>query len=400
IHETTGEDAVKGIDEAEKIIENLVSSGIPVAKARKLLEEAKQNLANRKFQVALELTEQIKNIKENAFLANGLIYEIKSKIYGAEDKGLQVEETRRLMNLAQAAFEREDFIAAIRRAKDAELSIVLETKGKINIVKFIIDYWWPLLVALIILSTFGYLIKKKLALILISRRLEDLKREEATITDLMRETQEKYYNLKRINTPEYHKAMYNYEKRLSEVSQLIPKLRSKRVGIIKISNEIRNLREENQNVVNLIKQLQDNYYAKQSIPRKIYLTKMGEYKTRITEIETSIAVLEAKLAKKEKLEEIAAKEASKRKIFEDIKKRDKKYIAEILDRKENKSGIRRHFAFISRVPKMNFSKVRINFSKAFSKDKYAAPKKESHSEMLELLDDLIKKKEKPKQLPF
>ena len=56
--------------------------------------------------------------------------------------------------------------------------------------------------------------------------------------------QEQYYKDKNISTTEYHKAMYGYEKRLSEASQTISSLRSKRVGLIKISNEIENLKKE------------------------------------------------------------------------------------------------------------------------------------------------------------
>ena len=98
-----------------------------------------------------------------------------------------------------------------------------------------------------------------------------MQKEEVTINELMQETQTKYYKDKKISTTEYHKAMYGYEKRLSEITQLISKLRSKRVGIIKISNEIKNLEKEDENVVNLIKQLQEGYYNNQTITRKVYL---------------------------------------------------------------------------------------------------------------------------------
>jgi len=398
IHESSKEQAGFSLEKATKAIEEMQKSGFPVKKSLKLLEEIKEKLNIGRYQLAKEISSQINNIKENAFSADTLIHEIRSKIFDAENKGLQVEETRKLLNLALAAFEREDYLTSIQRAKDAQLSIVIETKGKFNVVKFIIDYWWPLVVMLIALSISGYFARKKLTLIIISRRLGDLQKEEVTINELMKETQEKYYKDKKISTTEYHKAMYGYEKRLSEVSQLISRLRSKRVGIIEISNEIRNLKKEDDNVVNLIKQLQDGYYSKQTITRKVYLKRIREYKVRRIEIERSIAVLEAKLAKKERLEELKAKEVSKKKIISKIEKKDEKFkkLPPITSEKNKFFDIKKSLTFIQKLTS------KLNLVKLFGKDKHIPTKvlseKDHSKEVHELLSDLIKRKDKPKPI--
>jgi len=320
IHETSKEDVEINLKDAEKSISDMQESGIPISKALKLLEEAKENLKNRKYQSAYDLTNQIERIKENAFSADLLIFEIKSKISSAEEKGLQVEETKRLLNLAIAAFEREDFSTALQRAKDTQLSIVIETKGKINLLRFVIVYWFPLLVVLVGLFIGSYFLRKKLSLVIISRRLNDMQKEEVTINDLMKETQNKYYKEKKINTTEYHKLMYNYEKRLEEVSQSISRLRSKRVGIIEISNEILNLKKDDENIIKLIKNLQDDYFNKRKISRKVYQKRSEQYKIRRIEIEKSMALLEAKLAKKERLDELKRKEKSKKEKISNIRR--------------------------------------------------------------------------------
>lgn len=380
IHETSKEEVDASLKEAAKLIEDMQQAGFPVRSPLKLLEKAKEKLDNRRYQLAKDISDQIKDINTNAFLANSLMSEIKSKIYDYENKGLRVEETRRLLNLALAAFEREDFLSAIQRVKDAELSIVIETKGKINVVKFVIDYWWPLLVLLIVVSISSYFVRKKLTLIIIARRLQDLQKEEVTINELMQEIQKKYYKDKKIGTIEYHKAMYGYEKRLSEVSQSISRLRSQRVGIIEISNEIKNLKKEDQNVTDLIKQLQDGYFNKQTITRKIYLKRVQQYKVRRVEIEKSTAVLEAKLAKKEKLAELKVKEASEKDISSGIKKKEVKF------RKQQPP-----------IEPKTKSKNKFSFNNLFRKEK-----KKGHSgEVNGLLDDLIKRKDgfKEKFLP-
>lgn len=376
VHEISKEDADASLQDAIRLIEEMQQSGFPAKKALKLFEEAKDKLGSRRYQLAKDITGQISSIRDNAFSANILIYDLKQKIYDAEKKGLSAEETKRLLNLAIAAFEREDFLTAIKRAKDAGLSIVIETKGKINILKFIIDYWWPLLVLLIIISITGYFARKKLILIIIARRLQDLQKEEITINELMQETQEKYYKDKKINTTEYHKSMYGYEKRLGEVSESISRLRSKRVGIIEISNEIRNLEKEDQNVVSLLKGLQEDYFNKQTITRKVYLKRVEQYKLRRIEIERSIAVLEAKLAKKEKLEEQKAKETSKTDIISSIKKKE--------DNFKKQPPI---------SPKAK-PKKRFGFGNLFNTKK----KKEGFDEVKNIIDDLVKRKESVKPI--
>jgi hypothetical protein len=398
VHESSQDQVILSIQEAKDNIELMQASGISVNKALKLLEQAQQNLNNRKYQLAQEITDQIDQIKENAFSSNLLIDELKKKIQNAENRGLQVEETRRLLNLALAAFEREDFVTALQRTKDAELSIVIETQGKVNILKFMIDFWFPLLVALIVLLIGAYFTRKQIALIIIARRLQDLQREETTINDLMQETQTKYYKDKKISTTEYHKSMYGYEKRLSEASQSISRLRSKRVGIIEISNEIKNLQQEDKNSVTLIKQLQDNYYNKKAVPRKIYLKRFEQYKTRRIEIEKSIAIMEAKLAKKERLEELKAKEASKKELLSKIKKKDRKFgkLPPIMPGNRI-SNIKKAFAFVPKiVNKFNAQKLFRKDSDNAHRPAKTASEKEDHSESVhKLLDDLIKKKEKP-----
>ncbi|MBN4049206.1 hypothetical protein JYT91_01170 [archaeon AH-315-M20] len=371
IHEISKEEADISLEEAAKAIDEMQQAGFQVKKSLKLLEEAKEKLNIGRYQLAKEVSNQIIDIRDNAFSANSLMEEMKSKILKAENKGLQVEETKRLLNLALAAFEREDFLTAIQRTKDSQLSIVIETKGKINIVKFIIDNWFPILIALIILSISGYFVRKQLTLLIISRRLEDLQKEEVTINELMKEVQEKHYKDKKISTTEYHKAMYGYEKRLDEISQLITRLRSKRVGIIKISNEIKNLKKEDEKVVNLIKQLQDAYYNRQKITKRAYLRKIREYKLRRTEIEKTVAVLEAKLAKKEKLEELKAKEVSKKEIISEIKKKEVRF---------------------KKRPPETKPKSRFSFKNFFKR------KKDDSREVKKILDELIKKKDKPEPI--
>ena len=309
IHEVGREEVDVALKEAETLIEEMRMSSFPVHKAAKLLEDAKQAIQERKYDLTKEISFQIKIMRDNAILANSRIENLKQRVIGAESKGLHAEETKKLINLARAAFEREDFATALKRANDAELSLILETGGKINPINFMVEYWWPIFAGLVALLGIMHLTKKKLILILITRKVDDLEKEQEAINGLVMETQKDYFDNKKISSAEYHRAMYNYEKRSSEISQEISRLRSKRGKIIEISNEIRNMEKERQNVKSLVKELQESYYNKKSVPRSVYMKREKEYQTREIEIEKSIAVLETKLAKREKMHSMMEQES-------------------------------------------------------------------------------------------
>ncbi|MBI2085679.1 MAG: hypothetical protein HYT71_04160, partial [Candidatus Aenigmarchaeota archaeon] len=135
----------------------------------------------------------------------------------------------------------------------------------------------------------------------IKKKLEDMRVEEANIMGLMKEAQRMAYQEKTMSSTEYHKTIYGYENRLSEIKESRVKLRAKRVGIIKISKEMDNLKNEDAEILNMMKNLQREFFEKRSINKPTYDKRMEMYKLRKTEIEESLAVLETKLAKKERL---------------------------------------------------------------------------------------------------
>ncbi len=312
VHKVSREEVDEKLKEAETLIEEMKMSSFPVNKAMKLLEDANQALGERKYNVAADISSQIKSIRDNAILSHSNIEGLKKRVEDAESNGLRAEETKKLINLALAAFEREDFATALKRANDAKLSLILETEGKINPINFMIEYWRQILAGLAALLGVMNLTKKKLILILIARKVDDLEKEQETINGLMAETQRNYFDHKKISGAEYHQSMYNYEKRISDIWQEISRLKSKRKKIIEISNEIRNMEKERQNVKSMIRDIQESYYNKKSVPRSVYMKREKECQIRETEIEKAIAVLETKLAKREKMHSMVAKESTEK----------------------------------------------------------------------------------------
>jgi hypothetical protein len=90
--------------------------------------------------------------------------------------------------------------------------------------------------------------------------------------------------------------MDQYEKRLAEIQGTRAKLRAKRVGMVKISDELENLRRENENIAALIKKAKYSYFKERSMNPSTYQKSMEQYRLMKAEIEGNLAMLEAKLA--------------------------------------------------------------------------------------------------------
>ncbi|MFH2028358.1 MAG: NEW3 domain-containing protein, partial [Nanoarchaeota archaeon] len=313
ILEVSRSDAEFNLKEAETNLADMDHAEFPTNNAARLLEDAKKALEDKNYEEAKRLSDLIAKLHEDAFAADDLINEVKEKIRQAEENGIDVSEAKSMLNLAIAAFERGDFEAALTRAKDAQLTELLLSKGKINYLKLIKQYWWAVLIAAMALLFAAVLVYRRFIIILIKRRLEDIDKEESTLHNLIRELQEKRYNTNKMSSAEYHRQMFNHETRLTDIRKLRLSLISKREKLTDAADEIKRLHAEDDELIRKIRLLQTNYYIKKKITTKTYSARLEEFKSRRTDIENNVAVLEAKLGKKEKVREQFRKRTEKEK---------------------------------------------------------------------------------------
>jgi len=304
VHEVSKQEVNETISQAEKSIQEMLTAGFSSSNVKKLLGQAKKAFEERDYEKAKELADEIELVKNTAFSTYSLIQEVTSNIKSAEDRGLRIDETKNLLNLALVAFEREDYFSAQQRVRDAQLVYAIETTGKVNYVKLLMDYWWAVIISVAAASIAGMIVYRRMIVVIIARQLKDMQVEEANIMELMKEAQRRIYIEKTMSSLEYQKTIYEYEKRLSEIKTTREKLRSKRVGVIKISKELDNLKKEDEQILNLMKNLQRAYFEKRAISKPTYARRMEAYKLRRAEVEEALAVLETKLAKKTKLKEL------------------------------------------------------------------------------------------------
>ncbi|MBU0615194.1 MAG: hypothetical protein KJ601_03815, partial [Nanoarchaeota archaeon] len=298
--------------EAEKYIQEMKDEGIPSSKVELLLEQARKAMESKDYGRARDISEQIGQARNDGFKARDLISKLRDQIALAEDKGVDVSEAKALLNLAIAAYERGDFETAIFRANDAIVTILLLSQGRLNIIWLLRTYWHYFLLLFGVLLLLGWLVRRRVLIILIKRKLEDLDKEEATIHGLMEDLQRSVFKKKEISVSEYHTQVYNYEKRLSEIRHERDQLQHKRISMYRGEKELLMLNKEDAAVVEKLRRLQDAYFNRKTINHRTYSRKKEEYSLRRQEIENSLALIERKNATKEALKEVKAhKKAAK-----------------------------------------------------------------------------------------
>jgi hypothetical protein len=304
IHTVSEEDVSKIIELAMSDIKAMSDAGFSTTKISKILEDAKKSLDDHNYDDANDLAETIRTMKENAFKANDLIQEVKSKVkryvtlsgaFLGAPKGFG--QTEEVLNLAIAAFEREDYETALKRAEDARLTLTLE-KGEFNLIFFLADYWWVILISIALSSVSGIFGYQRYVKVTISQKIKNLEKEEETIRKLMEGTQRKHFEEKTMGEATFGRTMSQYQKRLSRIGQLRTKLRHKRLRLLKPEKIIKDLEEERKDVLNLLKNLQSDYFVEHKVGKAEYNEHQKVYNERLAEIEDESLTLETKLSKK------------------------------------------------------------------------------------------------------
>ncbi|MBI4177111.1 MAG: hypothetical protein HY516_01985 [Candidatus Aenigmarchaeota archaeon] len=358
VHEISRADANETLEQAAKYYQEMLAADIPAAAIKKLLDQAKTTFEKRDYEKVNEITGLITLAKDTAFSARNSVQELMHSIKDAESRGLRVDGTKNLLNLALAAFEREDYASAAQRVRDAQLIYAIETGGRINYAKFLMDYWWAVATLAAAACVVGAITYRRVAALLIAKKLKDLSVEEENITKLMKQSQRKVYVEKTMSATDYRKSVRKYESRLSEIREERARLRSRRIGIIKASKEMENLKKEDDGILNLMKTLQREYFEKRSMKKSVYSQRMEAYKARKTEIEEALAVLETRLARK-------SRPAARKKSG--ISRLLGKWVRKSLKKKFLKKGAGREKHKKIEIPNMDFNRFFSKIKKPFEK---------------------------------
>lgn len=300
IHAVNGTAAAENVMEALKISNKLSLEGIESDLIRSYIEEAKSSLESGDYDRANELVKKIKETREKLSLAIDLISQVESKINEAEFNGLDISESRKLYELAVSALEREDYDRAIERSRNALSAYSLETRGKVNYLKLMQNWWWAFATAFIVITYVGFLTYRRLAIILVEKRLISLRREEISIRDLIDKLKADYFIRKNLGRTEYHKSIYEYETRLAKVRRNIIRAISKRASLFNFETSMAALQHEELRVTGAIKELQTKYFETGALSKAVYEKNFRTLKSERAEVLRAIEIARLRQAASER----------------------------------------------------------------------------------------------------
>jgi len=298
IHEISKSDSNDLLDEAQNYLNKMLENEFYVGTFEEDIIMAKEIILLRDYEGVRDISNEIISTSRTAFEAHDLLNEISGFILFSEENGVQVSGTKDVYQLALSAFDRGDYETALERLQEAQNLYALEGKGKISIVKAMVDYWWITIIGFVSLS-FGSLVSfRRFRVFLIGRKLKTLDIEEYSQLNSLKKLQETVYVKKKMGIGRYKKEVTKYRNRIAEIMQERSRLMQVRKGIIRLSKHITILQDEYNEINKLMKKVQTQYYVRKTIGSQTYKAQKDHYRKRKIEIEEDIALTEAKLAEK------------------------------------------------------------------------------------------------------
>lgn len=261
--ETTREEALKTIQQAELDIKEMQEQGYPTNSVNDTLTEAKKALERADFaelirqnpsgviadeakkalegmdyqgftyQEVTRYTEEIKTRKKQATQISDTTKVIERKMKEYKEQKIDVSQAETMFQEAKKAFENERYKETEqlltqtntelenKKAELATISIMM-TSGK----SFMQKNWISMTILLTTIIVSGAITHKGMERKKKKDQLKKLKTEQAILTKLMKKTQEERYKKGGMSKIVYDIRMERYHKRMNEVQQQIPVIES------------------------------------------------------------------------------------------------------------------------------------------------------------------------------
>ena len=299
IHEISFEDAVVLVGEAEDLMDLFEKAGLESGELDLALEELQVALNDFVLETVIRNHDKIRKEVSAALDSLKMLSELDDLLEEAKAKGIDVSGSDRLLKLARLSIQRGEYETAFARAKEAQVTFALETKGEFGIgsvVYFVKTKPLEFSLGFLFVVLFGFVTYKVGRLQLIKRKIGKLNEEEDILNELIKVVQTEAFKQKKMSMDEYREAMEQYEKKISAVVENLIDLENQRIHALKFTRAGKRFGVERDRLKELIKGLQEDYLHKQNIDERIYQIKMESYTRRIGEVDSRLAEIEAEKA--------------------------------------------------------------------------------------------------------
>jgi hypothetical protein len=289
-------EATQYLDDSNKLLEEMNNSGMKLDKALELLEEINKLYSDVSYGDLKNKFDELKAWHDAAFESKKIIEELKLQVEQKKKEGISVSETEKMLTIAEVIYNRGDYLSALDKLKQAKLVYASEVKGEFNLAYAIKNHPVQALLIILAIGVVGTGTSIVVRLHLLKKKLIMLKEEEVLLLQLMKVIQRECFENNRMSMEEYGQAMTQYEDKLSTTIQDKVQTETKIANLLKVKGKKIALEEEKKRLLDLIKQIQDDYLNKGKIETRIYENMVKSYSSRLSEVQEKIAFFDAQEA--------------------------------------------------------------------------------------------------------
>ncbi|MFH1803198.1 MAG: hypothetical protein ABH864_07185 [archaeon] len=311
IHELSQQDAQELLDKTRKLIESYnleltcknevrCSPFLPaktLETLRDLLSKSEKAMEIFDYETVRDNYIEIEKTVSDALEASKAISELATLIAQADERGIDVSGSGRILQLSILSFQRGEFKQSLLRVKEAQTTYALEVKGEFGKLSYYLkNNKKEISFVSIFLALLSFTTYKVTKLQMIKNKIKRLMREEKVLSELIKVVQNDTFKGKKMSMEEYQESILQYEKRLSQVIESLIGLEIQRVYALGLTSQTKKLGKEKEKIIELIKQVQKEYLQQGKIETRSYELRLNSYNRRLGEIDQKVATLEAKNA--------------------------------------------------------------------------------------------------------
>jgi hypothetical protein len=283
VHGVMGNESFAAMNDAQKAIDELSGMGLSVGRLEGLLSDARKSYDELDFDAAAQKARDIIGMKEVALGLMTSFSGLEANITKAERYFVLVPESKKLMELAQAAFQRGDYARAQARITAAIAAYDHET-GAMGILMVLGDYWLHIIALASCLAVSSFFARRKVKKIILQKKSADIKTKKEALRALLSQLQEKYYKKSEISKAEYLATKATYKKRIAFLSSEELRLKRQAAGRRKRDLETCLLEAQEE-----LKKLQRGFFETGGLDREEYELETVRLQGEIAGIEKDIS---------------------------------------------------------------------------------------------------------------
>ena len=297
IHDLSRDDAEQLITNSTSLLSNLKQlDNINTADIEYLINRSQDAINTGDYEAVRDIVETIKEQHEQITETVSIVSQLKADVTEINSKAIKTPGTDRILSLVQFALDRGDYESALSRAKEAQMTYALETKGAFNLMYFLKtnkNMISTVIASILTLITFTILSFRYWSL---KHAIKILNKEEGILIGLMKQVQHECFDNAKMSLEEFGEAMIHYENKLGKVVSKLVETETKKDHFLKFKTTIRKLNDERERLLYLIRETQKEYMEDGTLETRIYENRLKSFASRLSEVEEHFALIEAKAA--------------------------------------------------------------------------------------------------------